>query len=226
MPSRCWIIGTRRFGQQAGDQALAAARHDDIDEFAHGDQLANGGAVGGVDDLHGIGRQAGGLQTFLDQRRDGAVGADRFRAAAQDGGVAGFQAQRCSVGRDVRAGFVNDADDAERDAHLADLDAGRLELEFAHFTDRIGQRGDLLDAFGHAVDTFFGQRQAIEHGGFQPGGAGGGQVFLVGGDQRSLLAADGGGNVRAGRRSFRPWWRWPGDAKRRGPGGRRSACSP
>jgi len=77
-----------RFGQQARNQALAAARDDDVDELAHGDQLADRGAVGGIDDLHALGGQAGGLQAFLDQRGDGAVGADGFRTAAQDGGVA------------------------------------------------------------------------------------------------------------------------------------------
>ena len=69
-------------------------------------------------DLHRFGRQPGGLEAFLDQRGDGAVGADRFRTAAQDGGVAGFQAQGGGIGGDVRARFVNDADDAERYACL------------------------------------------------------------------------------------------------------------
>ena len=50
------------------------------------------------------------------------------RTAAQDGGVAGFQAQGSRVGGNVRAGFVDDADDAERHPHLADLDAGRRYL--------------------------------------------------------------------------------------------------
>ncbi len=185
-----------RLGEQAGDQALAAARHDDVDEFAQGDQFADGGAVGGGYDLHAFGRQAGGLQAFLDEGGDGAVAADGFRAAAQDGGVARLQAQRGGVGGDVRAGFVDDADDAERHAHPADLDAGGPELEVGHLADRIGQLGDLFDAFGHAVNAFFRKRQAVEHGGFQPGGARGGEILLVGGDQRGLVAADGGGDVQ------------------------------
>ncbi len=112
------------FGEQARDQALAAARYDDVDEFAHGDQFADGGAVGGVDDLHAFSGQAGSLQAFLNQRRNCAVGTDRFGTATQDGGVAGFQAQRSRVGGNVRPRFINDADDTERDAHLADLDTG------------------------------------------------------------------------------------------------------
>ena len=145
-----------------------------------------------------FGGQPGGLQAFLDQRGDGAVGADGFRAAAQDGSIAGFEAERRGVGGDVRTSFVNNADDAERDAHLADLDAGRAVLDVAHLADRIGQRGDLFDAFGHVVDAFVGQRQAVQHGGFQAGGTGGGEVFGIGGEQRSLFAANGGGDVAQG----------------------------
>jgi hypothetical protein len=185
-----------RFGQQAGDQALAAARHDDVDEFAHGDQLADRSTVSGIDDLDAFGGQAGGLQAFLDQCGDGAVAADGFRAAAQDGRVAGLQAQRGSVGGDVRTGFVDDADDAKRHAHLADLDARWHELELTHFANRVGQLGHLFDTFGHAVDALFRQCQAVEHGGFEAGGTGGGKIFGIGGDQRGFFAADGGGDVQ------------------------------
>ena len=62
-----------RLGEQAGDQALAAARDDDVDEFAHRDELTDGGAISGVDHLYRFSRQAGGLQAFLNQRGDGAV---------------------------------------------------------------------------------------------------------------------------------------------------------
>ena len=67
-------------------------------------------------------------------------------------------------------------------------------MNVADFADRIGQRGDLFDTFGHAVDTLFGQGKTVEHGAFESGGAGGGQIFLVGGDQRGLVATDGGGD--------------------------------
>ncbi len=127
-----------------------------------------------------------------------------------------FRHRRGRVGGDVRAGFVDDADDAERDAHLADLDAGRAVLDVGHLADRVGQRGDLLDAFGHAVDALLGQRQAVEQGGFEAGGAGGGQVFLVGGDQRGLLTADGGGDVQ--QRSVLFGSGRPGQAARGGAG--------
>jgi hypothetical protein len=90
------ITGTRA-RRDALDQALAAARHDHVDELGHGDQIADGGAVGGVDHLHRRFGQAGGGQALAHAGGDRAVAADGFRAAAQDGGVAGFQAQRGGI---------------------------------------------------------------------------------------------------------------------------------
>ncbi|KAG1539762.1 hypothetical protein G6F50_014453 [Rhizopus delemar] len=84
--------GHAGFLRQAGDQALAAARHDDVDVFGHGDELAYGGAVGGGHDLHGVLRQAGGGQARLHDSAQGNVGVQRFATPAQDGGIAGLQA--------------------------------------------------------------------------------------------------------------------------------------
>ena len=183
-----------RFGQQARDQPLATARDDHIDVLAHGDQVANGGAIGRVDDLHRVRRQARRRQPFVDECRDCAIATDCFRAATQDRRVAGFQAERRSVGGDIRTRFVNDADDSKRYAHLADLDAARAELEVADLADRIRQRGDLFDTLGHRLDAFLGQRQTVEHRGFESGSTCGFHVLLVGGKQFRRFAPDGGGN--------------------------------
>ena len=114
-----------RLAHQPLDQALAAARHDHVDVVLHGDELADRRAVGGLDHLHRGFGQSGRLQAFVHARGDRLVGVDRFRAAAQDRRVAGLEAQPGGVGGHVRARFVNDADHAERHAHLPDLDAGR-----------------------------------------------------------------------------------------------------
>ena len=67
-----------RFPHQALDQALAAARDDDVHVFGHGDEFAHGGAVGGFDHLHGIGRQAGGGQACAYAGGDGLIGVQGF----------------------------------------------------------------------------------------------------------------------------------------------------
>ena len=142
-----------RFGHDALDQALAAARHDDVDVPVHAQQLAHRGAVGRVHDLDRVLRQAGRAQALMNAAGDRAVGADRLGAAAQDGRVARFQAQRRGVRGDVGPRLVDDADDPERHAHPADLDAGRAFAQVAHFAYRIGQGRDLFQSLRHRLDA-------------------------------------------------------------------------
>ena len=104
----------------ARDQALAAARHDDVDGCRRGPCSMWPTAARSVrrHELDGGLGQAGRLQAG-DEGRHGWRSAElmALRAAAQDRGVAGLEAQRAGVGRHVGAAFVDDADDAERHAH-------------------------------------------------------------------------------------------------------------
>ncbi|KFB72445.1 MAG: hypothetical protein AW09_002375 [Candidatus Accumulibacter phosphatis] len=125
-------------GQQARDQSFAAARNDHVHEFAHPDQVTDSGAVGGLDHLHGIGRQTGTGKTFLHQRGNRPVTADRLGTTAQDRGIAGLQTQGRGVGGDIRARLVDDPDHPQRHAHAADLNATRPKLQITDFADRVG----------------------------------------------------------------------------------------
>ena len=107
-------------------------------------------------------------------------GVDRLGAAAQDGRVAGLQAQAGGVDGHVRPRLVDDPDHAQRHAHLADLDARGHIAHVADLADRVGQRGDLAQALDHVVDARRGQRQAVQHRRLQAIGAAGGEVLLVG----------------------------------------------
>jgi hypothetical protein len=91
-----------------------------------------------------------------------------FGSAAQDAGVARLQAQACRVRGHVRARFVDDADDAERHAHAADLDAGRAAREAADFADGIFQRRDVFQPPGHLLDGAGGERQPVDERGVAP----------------------------------------------------------
>ena len=122
---------------------------------------------------------------------DGLVGMDSFGTAAQDGCIAGFQAQSGGIRRHVGARFVDDADDAERHAHLADLDAGRAIAQIADCADQVGQCGDLLQTFGHAAHRFFGEREPVYRGGIQAVGFGGCDIFGVFGDERRAALQNG-----------------------------------
>ena len=49
-----------RLGADASDECLAPSGNDDVDEVVHFEKRADGLAVGGIDQLHAVDRQAGG----------------------------------------------------------------------------------------------------------------------------------------------------------------------
>ena len=60
---------------------------------------------------------------------DRAAGAGASRAAAQDHGIAGLQAQRAGIGGHIGAAFEDHADDAERHAHALDGEGSPIAIE-------------------------------------------------------------------------------------------------
>ena len=179
-----------RFLHDALDQALAAARHENIHILVHVQQFADRRAVGGFDHLHRGCGEPRGCEAFVHACSDRLIGMDRFRAAAQDRGISRFEAQPRSVRCDVGARFVNNRDHAERHAHAADLDARGLLLEFTDLTDGIGQLGDLPQAIGHAGDGFFGESEAVDQRRIEFGIACGVEVLRIGVEQAPDVAPD------------------------------------
>jgi hypothetical protein len=214
------VLDHRHLGvfRDALDQALAAARHDDVDVLGHGDEMAHRFAVGGLDHLYGGLRQAGGGQALAHAGGDRLVGAQGFLAAAQDRGVAGLEAQRGGIGRDVGPRFVDDADHAQRHAHAADLDAGGAALHVADFADRVGQGGDLLQALCHGFDALVGQLKAVDHRRVQSVGARFGDIGGIRGEQF--------GAARTDRRGHRQQGRVLGSCRGARSGARSFACGP
>ena len=123
-PSRCPMTGTRASLLHARHEALAAARHDHVDEFRHRrQQVPDCRAIGGRHELDAGGRQARGAQPVDQAGMNRAARMRALGAAAQDGCVAGLQAQRARIAGHVGPALVNDADDAERHAHARDVAA-------------------------------------------------------------------------------------------------------
>ena len=100
-PSRWAKTGTRASVLHPRDQALAAARHDDVDGAVEAAQhLADGGAVGGRHQLDRVLRQARVAAGPSTQARwMAATECEAVGAAAQDHGVAGLEAERAGIGR-------------------------------------------------------------------------------------------------------------------------------
>jgi hypothetical protein len=113
-----------------------------------------------------------------------------FRAAAQNGGIASFEAKRAGIGGDVGPALVDDSDDAERHAHAVDDHAVRPGPAFAHCSDRVGQRAHDVDSFGDGADQLLIKRQAVEEGFAGAGGLGFGDVLGIGGKDASRCRAN------------------------------------
>ncbi|MNL07213.1 hypothetical protein D3C87_1278830 [compost metagenome] len=154
-----------RLGLDAGHQGLAATGHDDvhiaIEPLEH---FAHGGPVGGGHQLYAFDRQAGQMQPVEQAINDGAGGMETVAAAAQDDGIARFDAERAGIGRHIGPAFEDDADDAQRRAHALDMEPIGPVPFGNHRADGIGQLGNGLHRFDNAVDARIGQQQAIEKG--------------------------------------------------------------
>ena len=176
-----------RIGADAFDQALAAARHDHVHIFRHADQFTHRRAIRRIQHLHHIHRQAGFFQPLMDAGGDGLIGMQRFGTTAQDRGIARLHAQSGGIGGDVGPGFVNNANHAQRHAHLANLNAGRTIIKIGDLTDGIRQGGNLTQTFGHARNAFRIEFQPVQQRGVQPFVAPGRHVFIIGLDQTRRL---------------------------------------
>ena len=156
-----------RHGTDAFDQALAAARNDDVDGFRHCDHQVDGGTVGGGDHLHCVRRQPGPVEPAPDAVGNRLVRVKCLRATSQQWRCRP-EAQGGGIGGHVRPRFIDDPDHAERHAHAPDLDTAGAELHIEDLTDRVGQRDDLAQAVDHAVDTGMVEFEAVEQCGIQP----------------------------------------------------------
>ncbi len=107
----------------------------------------------------------------------------RLGTAAKNHAVAGLEAERRRVRGHVRPRFVDDADEPDGHAHLADFHAVRPPPHAEHLADRIGKRRDLAQTVRHGLDALGVQRQSVDHGLGQALLFGGNKVLLVLGDQ-------------------------------------------
>ena len=141
---------------KAEDQTGAAARNNDVEIVVKLHQCSCT-LTGGV--LHKIDaslRQSCRIAGVLHDLYDCHVGVQRLLAAAQNDGVAGFDTKTGSVGGDVGACLVDDADNAQRHTNLADFQAVGAFGLMEHLTDRIGERGNLFDALRHGINPLRG----------------------------------------------------------------------
>src|SRR5712691_717758 len=94
------------------------------------------------------------LSRFDHRTRDGLIRIQRLFAAAENCRVAGFEAKNRGIGGYVWTRFVNDDNNADWGADFLKFEAVGPDTFIEHFADRVGEHGDLAQAFGHSSDAF------------------------------------------------------------------------
>ena len=168
--------------------------------------LAHQRPVTGRHHLHRRRRQAGFAQAVRHAIEQHGVGSRRFRTAAQQAGIAGHQAERGGIGGHTWPAFIDDADDPQRYADAAELQAIGLVPACNHLAHRITQSRHRRDTAGNARDTAGIKRQPIHqcrrHSGSSCGrhiGRIGGKQLRAAGPDRVGCRADGQRLLRRGR---------------------------
>ncbi|CAM5474795.1 hypothetical protein SAVIM40S_07522 [Streptomyces avidinii] len=164
------------------DEGGAAARDEHVHEAAGAHQLADGLAGLARDELDRVGGQADALDCVPQDGDESGVGGVGGGTAAQEDRVPGLEAEGGGVDGDVGAGLVDDADDAERDADLAEVDAVGEGVAADDLADGVGEGGDVAYVGGDGGDALGGEGEAVDDGLARAGGAGPVRVHGVGGD--------------------------------------------
>jgi hypothetical protein len=144
-------------------------------------------------------RQAHPVERLAQQAHDHPVGAQCARRAAQDDGVAGFDAETCGVAGHVGAVLVDDADHPERDPHLGDPQAVGPDPAAHHLSDRVGQRRHRPQPGGHGPHPGLVEAEPVQPGRAHRLTLGGRQVGRVGRHQIVDMGVEqvGGGAQRS-----------------------------
>ena len=190
MPSACASTGTRASRCTRSTSDLPPRGDDEVDQPGPAEHGGDMRAVGIGRHLHAGGGQAGLGQPGDHGGVDGARAVQALGAAAQNDGVAGFQADRGGIGTDIGAAFVDYADHADRRRNPAEFQPVRPCPFGKRAGQRVGQRRDLLQPGSHCLDPVGGERQPVTKGG---GGLARGQVGLVGGEDGGGRGAELGG---------------------------------
>ena len=180
----------RVLGHEA-DQPLAAPRDHQVDDIAELDQFQDGLPAQVFDQRQHRLRQAGITQRALQRCRDGGVGMDRFRSAAQDHRVAGLQAQRGGVGRHVRACFVDHRDHAQRHAHALDMDSVGPVVGTGDLAHGVRQLRHFAHGSGDALQACRIEPQSIQHGAADAFCGGRFDIACIGGQDHSFVGQQG-----------------------------------
>ena len=145
------------------DEPLTTARDDQVDEVVELQQLDKFSSVRRGEDLNRAGRETGTCERIGDHLTDGEIGVLGLGATLEEDGVPGADGECSSVARDVRAGFVDDGDDAQRHANTGDAEAVGADGALGDLANGIGLACYLAHSSCHARNPCRVEREPVEH---------------------------------------------------------------
>ena len=178
--------GHRRVLAHVVDEPGAAARHHQVDEVVHAQQLIDMGAVGVADNLGGAGGELGACEGVVQQVAEHGVAVHGLLATPQHRRVPALEAEGGDVDSHIRARLVDAGDDAQGHALARDLEAVGEGACVDGLADGVGQGGDVAGIGGHARDTRGSEGEAVEEVVVQPRFVAGCEVLRVLRQDRAL----------------------------------------
>ena len=88
---------------------------------------------------------------------------DRLAPSPKHAGIPRFQTQGDGIRRDIRAGFINNSNDTDRNPHAPHLHPVRPCPHLRHGTEWIRERSHLAQACRHLDDPLGRQTQPVRH---------------------------------------------------------------
>ena len=144
--------------------------------------------------MHGLSGNPHLLAARGDGIGQGAVRIGGLLAPTQDGGVARLETEGGDINGDVGARFVDDADDADGHAPLADAQAVGQSASVERLAHGVGQHSDRPNIVGDGRQARFGQQQALQHVLVQPCRSPGLDILAVGAENIELALLNRFGN--------------------------------
>ena len=101
------------------------------------------------------------VQHITNDFHNGTIRAIGIASAFQHTSITRFQAEREHIECYIRTSLINDTNDTKRHTHLGKLHAIRTHRFTNGSSHRRWQESHIANAFGNAMNTFFGQLQTI-----------------------------------------------------------------
>ena len=144
------------------DEASRTTGNHDVDKPARRDEILHRIVAFARQELHALARKVEVRQGVLEDLHELLVGVACGLRSAQQRHVARLERKAKGIHRDVRAGLVDHAHDAERHAHLLHLDAVVHGVAPQYLPYWVLQGGDLAQAAGDTFDARGVKREPVD----------------------------------------------------------------